>query len=60
MPTLYEIAANKQIVMADPKSETPSMVVDTWEDFERVSRIIERADGAPWKYDWRELQGFVA
>ena len=56
--TLYDLTENKHMIFAKPPSIEPSLVVDTREDFDRVSRIIERADGRPWGFNWRELQGF--
>ena len=37
-------------------SVEPSLVVDTLSDFERLTKVIELADGRPWDYGWRDLQ----
>lgn len=49
----------KITVLASPASDEPSLVVDTQEDFDRLTRVIEKAKGKPWEYDWRQLQEFA-
>lgn len=55
---LYEIG-NSRILGIQPSCEFPSMVVDTQEDFDRVSRAIDLCDGRPWAYGFREIQEFL-
>lgn len=55
---LYEIG-NSRILGIQPSCAAPSMVVDTQEDFERVSRAIDLCDGKPWAYGFREIQEFM-
>ena len=55
---LYDVG-NKRILGITPSCETPPMVVDTKEDFDRISEAIELCDGKPWAYGFREIQGFL-
>lgn len=58
-PPLYALTRKKHMIALDYPSTDPSLVVDTQEDFDRVSCVIERAGGKPWEYDWRQLQDFA-
>ena len=55
---LYDIG-DSRILGITPSCEAPSMVVDTKEDFDRVSEAIELCDGKPWAYGFREIQEFL-
>lgn len=55
---LYKIG-NSRILGITPSCEFPPMVVDTQEDFDRISAAIELCDGKPWMYGFREIQEFL-
>ena len=56
--TLYSLPnCEKHILLTAPPADGgPSLVVDTLSDFERLTKVIELADGRPWDYGWRDLQ----
>lgn len=60
LPPLYLKAGNDLMqVLATPESPNPPLVVDTQEDFDRMTKVIEKANGRPWEFTWRQLQDFA-